>query len=233
MNKGVIFIHGAGLGGWVWRDTVKYLDVPFLVVNFPFRNNVKKIENLKLSDYCEDVRKQVVKWSDVDEYVVVGHSIGSLPAIYLTNFQSKNVKGFVVIGSLLPKKGESFISQLPFLKRMILTSVIKLKGTKPPANIIKTSICNDLKDEIADRVVNSYVPESPSLFFDKSKYDLPRIPSLYIKTKNDNEIPLAMQDEMIQKLSNVTTDSIESGHLPMLSKPQNLAEIIQRFVRTL
>jgi len=231
MKTGIVLIHGAGLGGWIWRDMVQYLDLPYQVVNFPFRDSNTKITNLRLSDYCAEIHKQIMKCEEFSHYVVVGHSIGSVPAIYLTKQQSDRVKGFVALSSLLPSYGESFVSQLPLVNRVILSTVIKLKGTKPPPDIIKSSICNDLEEDVAEMVASSYATESPYLFFDPSKCELPQIPSLYIKTKRDKDIPTGLQQKMADKLDSCSVDSINTGHLPMLSQPEKLSIKIQNFAK--
>jgi pimeloyl-ACP methyl ester carboxylesterase len=179
------------------------------------------------------VYQQVIKWDEVEKYVVVGHSIGSIPAIHLTKRQSDRVKGFVAVSSLLPGQGESFVSQLPFVKRVMLTTIIKLKGTKPPESIIKSLLCNDLKDDTAEMVAKSYVSESPYLFFDPSTYDLPTVPSLYIQTTRDQDTPPDLQQRMAEKLDNCSIDTIDTGHLPMLSKPDRLSMQFENFTKLL
>ena len=54
---GYVFLHGAGLGAWIWDDIGEKLDYPFLAIDFPGRGKHISIatKTLSLKDYVESV----------------------------------------------------------------------------------------------------------------------------------------------------------------------------------
>ena len=60
---GLVFIHGVGLGSWIWQDVMPELTMPFLVTDFPERTGAPESrKNLSFNDYAEHVRHQVDGW---------------------------------------------------------------------------------------------------------------------------------------------------------------------------
>jgi len=45
--------------------------------------------------------------------------------------------------------------------------------------------------------------------------------------------PIDLQDKIIRNLNAMETVTIESGHLPKISKPKKLVEVLNRFTATI
>lgn len=108
--------------------------------------------------------------------------------------------------------------------------ILRIASTKPPKNVIINSLCNDLTSDLSEKVANKFVSDSIHLYFDKCKASIPTINKLYIKSSKDHEFPESLQDEMIKNLETRHVNILESGHLPMISLPQQLADILDQFV---
>src|SRR5690606_23407075 len=80
------------------------------------------------------------------------------------------------------------------------------------------------------KIVNSFTPEAKALYTTKINFDLPDTKRLYIKLTNDKTITTDVQDEMIKRLNATDIKTIHSGHLPMLSKPDELTIILKEFM---
>ena len=52
-EMGIVLIHGAGLGSWIWSDTEKYLQTESLAVNFPDRDRSAVNSSRSFENYCE------------------------------------------------------------------------------------------------------------------------------------------------------------------------------------
>lgn len=133
-TTGLILIAGAGLGPWVWQDMITALDMPSLTISFP-EARVKK--TMHLDEYVKAALEQVHSWQSIDRYVIVGHSIGVIVALELSEVLQNNVAGVVAIGSVVPKQGQSFFGALPFPQNLLMPFIAKLAGTRPPDNAIK------------------------------------------------------------------------------------------------
>ncbi len=106
---------------------------------------------------------------------------------------------------------------------------MRLAGTKPPDEAIHKSLCNGLSDAQADRVVEQFRPESRRLYTDESSAEIPDVPSLYVKTMDDNELSRSMQDAMVATIQPDDVATIDAGHMPMLSHPDELAGLLNEF----
>ncbi len=229
-NFGVVLIHGAGLGNYIWEKITPLLEYPYLTVNFPGRNG-KTIRSLTLDDYFKHVIKQIDEW-DKKELVIVAHSIGGIIGLKVAEHVAQRMKGFIGISSVIPSKRGSFLSCFPLPKRMFMSLMIRTVGTKPPDSAIKHSLCNDLSQDDTKKVIDNFIPESKYLYLDKSNVAAINFPSLYIRTSKDNEFPLSLQDNMIRNLSSPVITTLESGHLPMLSVPKEFTTELNNFIQT-
>ncbi len=230
---GTVLIHGAGLNGTIWNEVVSGMDGPVLTVNLPNRNGGDTINSLlTFEDYLTSIKSQIAQWG-IDEFVIVAHSIGGCLALKIAEEYKSKVKGFVAIGSIIPKVGKSFVASFPFPQNWLMPVIFRFLGTKPPAKMLAQELCNDLNTDKAEHVVNSFTPESRDLYCHPIYYSLPTCERLYILLKNDKAIPYPMQQLMTKNLDSCKLVSLESGHLPMLSVPARLSEVLVNFKKSL
>ncbi|MBW7476366.1 hypothetical protein K0T92_16655 [Paenibacillus oenotherae] len=136
-------------------------------------------------------------------------------------------------GAAIPAANGSFLSCFPGVQGMFLRLMLTLAGTKPPAAAIRSGLCSELDEVLAAKVVESFVPESKRLYMDKRRHsELPRH-ALYVQLKQDREFNAGMQQRMMENLQAAQAAVMDSGHLPMLSKPDELARICMQYADTL
>lgn len=228
-NNGFLLIHGAGLGGFIWDEVKSYIRYPVLSIDFPNRNlDFRSNQKLRFDDYIDSIVRKVEKW-DVQKFIIVAHSIGGCIGMRVAEFFRNRVMGFVAVGAAIPTKGNSFISCLPFPQRIILPVVLNVAGTRPLEKTIEKGLCNDLNDEQKGKVIRNFTPESKSLYLEKCKAGIPNTKRLYVVTCYDNEFSLSMQHKMAENLNAHRKVAVQSGHLPMMSKPAELCKILIRF----
>ena len=109
--------------------------------------------------------------------------------------------------------------------------ILKLFGTKPPKKSIENELCNDLTDEQTTKITTEFTPEAKRLYTTKINFNLPNTKRLYIQLANDKSMPLTLQNKMAKNLNANKIETIDSGHLPMLSKPKQLATSLSTFVK--
>lgn len=227
---GIVLIHGAGLGSFIWDDLKPLIKNPVLTIEFPNREvGGKANNNLTFDDYNKFAIEQIEKWG-IDNFVIVTHSIGGCIGLSLTDYFAKKVVGFVGVSSAIPTSGNSFISCLPFPQSLLMPLILNLFGTKPPQKAIEQTLCNDLTSEQATEIVKRFTPEAKLLYTTKVDYKNLDIKTLYIKLNNDKGFPVQLQVKMIKNLTTQKVVTLDSGHLPMISKPKELSEILNDFI---
>ncbi len=229
-DTGIVLIHGAGLGRYVWSEIIQYFNNPVLPIEFPNREiGDKANDKLLFEDYLNATIKQINGWG-VDQFIVVAHSIGGCIGIKLNDHFEERIVGFIAISAIIPKRGKSFTNCFPVPQKLILPLVLKLLGTKPPEKVIEEELCNDLERPQSKEIVRRFSPESAKLYTTKINYNAFPKKSLFIKLLNDKSITPDMQNEMIKNLKCHEVIELSSGHLPMISKPKDLAEIINTYI---
>ncbi|MCC5931364.1 MAG: alpha/beta hydrolase [Cyclobacteriaceae bacterium] len=229
-NIGIVLIHGAGLNSSIWVDLIGKINFPCLSIDFPNKKtDERSTDKVTFDDYVNAATDQIKHWNK-SHFIIVAHSIGACVGLKVASNFKNELKGFVAIGSVIPKSGNSFISSLPFPQKLIMPIILRLLGTKPTKKAIENELCNDLTTEQTFRIVNEYTPESKALYLTKINFSLPDTHRLYIKLKNDNAMPGNLQDKMAVNLNANKIIAIDSGHLPMISQAEQLAEILSDFI---
>lgn len=228
---GLVFIQGAGLENRIWKPVVSEIKSPYLLVNFPEREGENGLlQSLTLQEYTAYIKRQIEDWR-VRKFVIVAHSLGGVIALKIANELSERLVGFIAIGATIPKNGGSFLSSFPFAKRLLMNVLLRVFGTRPPESAIRKGLCNDLSPVHATEVVRGFVPESIHIYTDRTKAIVPtNVPKLYIKLEKDKEMSLFQQDKMISNLAPHKIEILETGHLPMLTKPNELRNSLNSFL---
>jgi Alpha/beta hydrolase family len=230
-NVRIILMHGAGLGSFIWDEIKPLIIRPTLAVDFPNRGRAESKTGLKLSldDYTNNII-DVIRRSKDEKLIFVTHSISGCVGLKLADYFDNQVIGFVAIGSAIPGNGNSYFSCFPPLQAIIMKLLIRLLGTTPPANIIMKSLCNNLTQEQSENIVQKFTPESTALYFDKCHAEVPEVKKMYVKLLDDKAFSLANQENSIKNLRPQSIVELRSGHLPMISHPKKLAEMLNEFI---
>jgi pimeloyl-ACP methyl ester carboxylesterase len=228
-DLGLVFVPGAGLGSWIWERMAPGLDFPHLFAEYPGRGGAKSTtKGLGLDDYVSHVRDQVDGFPP-DRVVIVAHSLGGVIGLELAEAMSSRLAGFAGVGAAIPAPGGSFVSSLPLPKRALMTVLMRVAGTRPPESAIRSGLCSDLEPEQADEVVRRFVPESRAVYFERTKAPVPSVARLYVLLGEDKEFGADLQRAMANNLGGASVREIASGHLPMLSRPDELAGVVNEF----
>ncbi|MFK7696678.1 alpha/beta fold hydrolase [Paenibacillus sp. HJGM_3] len=221
---GFVFIHGAGLTPSIWSGVIAGLDNPCLLLEHP-----PERRGLTLNDYVAHMKLQVDAW-DIERVVLVAHSLGGVLALKLAEALGSRVVGFAAVGAVIPSRGGSFLSTLPLAKRLLMGALLRLIGTKPPEPAIRQGLCHDLTQAQTDDVVRAFVPESIRVYTDRTDAPLPAVPKLYVQLSQDREMNTGQQAQMRDALDARFTEVLDSGHLPMLSRPDELRGVLDKFM---
>lgn len=232
-GTGIVLLHGAGLGGWIWRDVVPHLAGPSLPVDFPGRGRPPEERRaLSFEDYVASVAAQVRAFPP-RRIVLVAHSVAGILVPRLVRELPDRVVGLAAVAAAIPRPGGSFISTLPVPQRYVIGAIVRVFGTRPTEGAIRKGLCSDLPAGLADEVVDRFDPESRALYRSPVTARGGEVPTVYVRLTRDREFGVSLQDRMARNLDAGQVVDIPSGHMPMLSQPVELARVINDFVADL
>jgi pimeloyl-ACP methyl ester carboxylesterase len=223
----IIYLSGAGLNPSIWDSVRTKVPAPDAALTY------NRDANTTLEGVIQDILEQIQNL-DATRYVIVAHSLGGVMSVEITRALGNKFAGLIAVSATVPAPGKSFVDTLPFPQNFIMPFLLKVAGTKPPTSAIRKSLCSDLDDNQAAEIVNAFTPEPRSLYIDKTSASaLPDSKYVYVRTLNDKQMPTQLQTNMANQLPDVKIVDIASGHLVMVSHPNELAEIINNFIISL
>jgi pimeloyl-ACP methyl ester carboxylesterase len=162
--------------------------------------------------------------------ILVGHSYGGQVISAAGN--DDRVVGLVYICALGPDDGETAQSQLDRFPATELFSHVEVKDGRIwmlPSGV--KYFAGDLSDE--EQNVVWAVQGAPDANLFNSKFERTAWkskPSWYIVGKNDHAVPPDLE-RFLSKRMGATTIEVESSHVPMLSKPSVVIDVIRSAVK--
>jgi pimeloyl-ACP methyl ester carboxylesterase len=249
----LFFIHGAGGNGGYLENYMNFFsqsgwDTYAINLRGHYPSDYEKnLGKLTIQDYVQDATS-VMKTLDIENSVVIGHSMGGLIA-QIVAAQIEPVKGLIAISSAPPRNVSLFLSSFSFwvlngiasppplmpklgLKRNInlfliflksLKSLIASKPIQPNFPVACETILNNVEERNKKTIYNALVPESVTVALQVARgvhvdQDRIRCPRLVIAGNKD---VLAVETMQRRLATHLKADYIvynQFGHLPMIEK---------------
>jgi pimeloyl-ACP methyl ester carboxylesterase len=170
----------------------------------------------------------------LEKVILVAHSGSGCLLELIADRIIDKVKGLIFISANIPPRGKRTIDVFPFfLKWMNLLSVKLAPGgfhlsSKQREKMIRRYFCNCCSGEIIEFVLKHPEKiEPPAVVTERIfRPELKNLPKIFIKLSKDNTATLEFQERMIKNLGGAEEYLIESDHMVMLSRPKELAGIL-------
>lgn len=226
----VVLVHGAWGGAWAWgyvQAELEKLGVTSVAIDLPSRESAPST----MADDAAAVRRAL---DELDEpAVVVGHSY---TGVVITEASADNdkVKHLVYVCAILPQEGESTMSLMgsdptPSKLGEVIRATDDGLSTVDPVGA-KAELFNDVTQEQADPIIAGLGTHRLSVFGEApTKLGWKEHPSTYILTTQDRVFSPELQRRMATSATNVV--DVDAGHVPLLSRPAELAEAIAAAAR--
>lgn len=188
-----------------------------------------------LDSYAEDVAAVKRTFNRVGSPVLlVGHSYGG--ATITAAGVDERVAGLVYISAVAPDAGETVQNQLDKYPSDIFTRVEVADGRAWMLPNGTEFFCGDLSEEEQKVVWATHYPPVADLF-QQQKLDANNVawrtkPSWYVLATQDHTVHPDLQ-RWVSKRMGATVTEVESSHVPMLSQPDVVIEVIRRAAKTL
>lgn len=242
-----VLLHGGAATGRQWDWVIPFITGPALAPNVPGRlDRPADLARLSIAQVVDSIGGDI-DGAGVDSVVLVAHSSGGLLVPGLIDRLSGRVDGVVWIAAGIPLDGGSGLDCMQARHRVALVEA------REAAQSSGAGLVTSARQHDPERVLAAYggepltadqltfvldpvrwVDDSQNLYFEPLRMtavaDLPR---LYVRLLHDRVVPIELQDEMIRRLPGTPSVTLDSGHLPMVTDPQAVAAIIDRFAADL
>lgn len=217
----VVFLHGSGTGPWIWEATRCLLPVPSTALVVPSdRPGTDPV--LCAAEVVADP-----SFPASGHVVLVLHSLAGVLETPLAKALGSRLRHVVHVASVVPAPGRAFASTRGFPVNLILPLLFRFRpqGLAPSASMIVSELGADLDDAQRAELVARFRPERRGLFLEPVPREEVRIPRTYLRCERDRSVPPALQTRIATRLD-ARIRSLECGHLPMLSRPADVADIV-------
>lgn len=226
MIKTIVLVHGAFADGSSWAKVIPLLTARGL--------KAIAVQN-PLSSLADDVAAthRVIEMQE-GPVLLAGHSWGG--AVITEAGNHPQVKGLVYIAAGAPDTGESFNDWWQDYTPAPGAAEIKPYGegyvALTPEGVRKHFV-QDIPSEEADVVYATQGPLALVCFGDKISHAAWRSkPSWYLVAESDETIPPDVERDSAKRM-NAQTVTLASSHVPMLSQPDQVADLIAQAAASL
>ncbi len=221
----VLLVHGAWGGAWAWGFVQAELEARGIAseaIDLPSRGAAPST----LADDSRAVREALDRLGG--PAVLVGHSYAGA---VITDAAAGNgsVKHLVYVCAVLPQEGETTMSLMgedpvpSTLGQAIRADESGLSTLDPDG--ARTDLFNDVSADVADPIIALLGTHRLGVFGEPvTGLGWREHPSTYLLTTADRVFSPDLQRRMAR--SATTTVEIDAGHIPLLSRPAEIAEAI-------
>ncbi len=244
----VVLVHGGAHGAWCWEPLLPFLDGDALAVDLPpksVRGGPRRLEplpelrTLTVGDFAESVLRDI-DTAGFERFVLVGHSMGGLTISEVARRVPDQVEHLVYVSCMVPPDGASAIEALPEdLRAMTRQAVEDARdgGDNPIGGLdeqtTRLMFCNDMDEEQTRFVLDQAGTEAAVILAEPvSRVGIPvELPKTFVKLLQDQSLPPDHQDVLIRNLRDspggeVDVVTIDAGHDVMISRPKELADVL-------
>jgi pimeloyl-ACP methyl ester carboxylesterase len=215
----VVLVHGAFADGSSWDKVIPILHAKGL--------KVVSVQN-PLSSLADDVAaaKRVID-AQTGKVVLVGHSWGGM--VITEAGTSDKIKALVYVAAFAPSEGEAAaaLGKNYAVPPGVGTFQADAGGYLwLPADSVAKNFAQDVPPATAALIAATQGPIAAKAFGDVTTVAAWRTkPSYYIVAANDRMIAPELEAAFAKKINAVTT-TLRSSHVPMVSQPAKVAEVI-------
>jgi len=247
----VALVHGAGHGAWCWAPMMERMTSPALAVDLPPRAvrggpdrwlDLPELHTLTVADFAESVLADADA-AGYDRFVLVGHSLAGLTIPEVARRAPDRVVHLVFVTCAIPAEGGASLDRLhediARMARANIRRVLDAAGTCEHAapslseDMIRHMFGTDLDETAMQLVLDNFGNDVMPVLDEKiSRVGVPpSIPKTWVRCLRDTIATVDDQDRAIELLEEVPGGHVDvvdmdTGHNAMLSRPAELAAII-------
>jgi len=230
-----LLVHGAWHGAWCWREVVPRLEAMghrAVALDLPGHGDDRTpIAQVTLQAYADRVCGALDALTE--PAIVGGHSMGGMVITQAAEQRPERTKALVYLCAFLPRNGESLLelAQEDAGGLVLPNLVVAEDGASATvrAEAIKDAFYADCSDEQVALARSRLVPQAMAplatpVAITEERFG--RVPRVYIETRRDCAIPLALQRKMHAASPCRSVVTMDTSHSPFFSAPGDLASAL-------
>ena len=232
--KNYILVHGAWGNAAEFDQLAKNLssdDRSVTAIDLPGHGeHISPIEDMTMDAYVQAVVDAI---SSIDGNVIlVGHSLAGAVISQVAEAIPERIEKLVYIAAMLPKNGDTPIGLMQSditgeLLPRILFSEDQSYATLKEEDVREVML-HDVRDEelVEEAMRGFYMKQATQPFMTPivlSDEKFGPIPKYYIRAQLDKVLSPSLQDSMLTNWEVEKTVTLETGHFPLISAPEELA----------
>ena len=235
-SKLFVLVHGAWAAPFAWKMISENLSKDgnrVLAVQLPGHGSDNTDPRLlHMDSYIKSVSDSIKEIGE--KVILVGHSLAGMIVSGVAEQIPELIEKLVFVAAYVPQSGQSAYSISLLDKQSLLGASLLVSEDQSEFGIKKEDIlnifCQDGSEDVQKLILSNYKAEPAAPFADPvvlSEEKFGKVAKYYVETLQDHGIGNDLQKEMIAvaKIKNVY--ELNTGHTPLLSKPQELSSILQ------
>ncbi|MFI5801664.1 alpha/beta fold hydrolase [Streptomyces sp. NPDC051561] len=227
-----VLVAGAWLGSWVWDEVVTGLRSAghgahaVTLSGLADRRDAQGGASIGQQQHVRDIVGEIERL-DLRDVVLVGHSYSGIPVGQAAERIGERLARLVFVDSNVPTDGQAFVRAAPDPRREPMVKALAENAgfwPPPPASDIADQ---DLSEEQLARFLAGATPHPGASLTEPAVLERPlgELPATYLKCLMDWPEP---SEDVVELLTSERWELVEmnTGHWPMLSRPQELVEVL-------
>lgn len=239
----IILVHGAWQGDYVWVQTKANLTgagYRVKVVTLPGHGTENTPANqVTFQSYVNEVKKAIDAFNE--PVMLVGHSLGGAIITQTAAELPQKIGKLVYVAGFIPESGKSVLDYSMKDSTSLLPAALRLSedqteaGIADPAVNLPKIFCQDGTAIQQKFLVDLYkaeptIPLGTPLNYQLNNYQAAG-KKYYIHTTADQTITYGFQQKMASAAGITNTYTINAGHSPFISRPNELTEILRKIAK--
>ncbi len=232
----VILVHGAWSSARAWDGLVPLLAAKgrtVRAVDLPGHgSDPTPPGKVGLDDYAARLADVL---RDAPPALLVGHSMGGMAISAAAELVPEKVRKLVYVAAFLPRDGESLLDLIRRQDSPGIRDAVR-PGPQPGTTVLSPQaaldvLCQDATPAQRKGVAAGLGPQPNRAQTDKVRLTperFGRIPRAYVFCTRDLVVTPELQHAMVAASPCAETFDIDSGHLPQITRPRELADILNR-----
>ena len=238
--KTFVLIHGAWQAPYVWNTVkaeLKSAGQKVVVVELPAHGGDSTSPSLVSIDVYRN--KVVDAINKIDgKVILVGHSLGGVVVSEVAEEIPSKIEKLIYIGAFVPANGQSLFDLAGTDQQSLLGPALLFSEDHLLIDVARDSIvnifCQDASVAAQQLVLQKYRAEPAIPFTNKvvlTNANFGKVDKYYIYTLLDHAIGINNQHAMSGAANITHTYSLNTGHSPFLSQPDNVTKLLLEIAR--